>query len=313
MTEADGEWWQPFADQQLFYYLVGDMCRERARLEAQALAEEARVLLEARRRGKRGASATIAAAAAANGRRAAKAFPRIGFSRRIKVSSLLTEPQSACNAPVTAGRRRQRAGRRMERPPDFPWWPVVANKNLSSQSRTSDDPSAPSPRGQLRRLCRLLQPLCHAGIERRDPPRLPEGAQRREGPPRRNREDFEGAPRRSDHRARHRETPKSGLRLAHTWPAGLPPLHPGTRAHTRGPRRCNLAGSDRGWFGGLVWVGERHLAGGGERFAHGTLVCFLCVCAVRLRAHVCSAEGLYFLRAQVNGPSSRTPAYIRYA
>jgi hypothetical protein len=28
--------------------------------------------------------------------------------------------------------------------PDFPWWPVVANKNLSShESRTSDDPSAP--------------------------------------------------------------------------------------------------------------------------------------------------------------------------
>ena len=78
MTEADGEWWQPFADQQLFYYLVGDMCRERARLEAQALAEEARVLLEARRRGKRGALATIAAAAtpAAGG---AKAFPTNWF------------------------------------------------------------------------------------------------------------------------------------------------------------------------------------------------------------------------------------------
>ena len=81
MTEADGEWWQPFADQQLFYYLVGDMCRERARLEAQALAEEARVLLEARRRGKRGASATIAAAAAAAtpAAEAAKAFPTNWF------------------------------------------------------------------------------------------------------------------------------------------------------------------------------------------------------------------------------------------
>ena len=80
MTEADGEWWQPFADQQLFYYLVGDMCRERARLEAQALAEEARVLLEARRRGKRGASATIAAAAAATpAAGAAKAFPTNWF------------------------------------------------------------------------------------------------------------------------------------------------------------------------------------------------------------------------------------------